>query len=310
MSETRLDNNEMLTQEKPAADGSHIKARKAMQASRIVSVKARHDMHGDTDLQVVEMGDNTMAADVLKMAKLNPPDKTQLSRTQKADAEAAEPVQVSEPQKPADHFSAHNANAIGAPAGAGGERRKLPATEDLREAYEKVSYRDRLRKSIVSTTNILIVVAAIAVLTAMLFLPVLRIYGHSMNNTLESGELVVSIKGAKFKTGEIIAFYYNNNILVKRVIANSGDWVDIDLDGNVYVNQQKIEEPYLKDKAFGEPDIDFPYQVPEDRVFVLGDNRAVSVDSRSKSMGCVSSEQIVGKVVFRVWPLDKLGKLK
>ena len=186
----------------------------------------------------------------------------------------------------------------------------LPETEEIRKAYERVSYLDRLRKSIVSTTNILIVVAALAILTAMLLLPVLRIYGHSMNNTLESGELVVTIKGAKFQTGDIIAFYYNNNILVKRVIANAGEWVDIDQDGTVYVNKQEIKEPYLKEKALGEPNIDLPYQVPEDRVFVMGDNRAVSIDSRSKSMGCVSSEQIVGKVVFRVWPFNRLGKLK
>ena len=171
----------------------------------------------------------------------------------------------------------------------------LPETEDIRTAYEKVSYRDRLRQSIISTTNILIVVAAIAILVAMLFLPVLRIYGQSMSNTLQSGELVVSVKGAKFETGDIIAFYYNNNILVKRVIANSGDWVDIDLEGNVYVNQQKIEEPYIDDKAFGEPDIDFPYQVPDERVFVLGDNRSVSIDSRHTAVGCVTSEQIVGR---------------
>ena len=130
-----------------------------------------------------------------------------------------------------------------------------------------------------------------------------------MNNTLVSGELVVSLKGASFETGDVVAFYYNNNILVKRVIANSGDWVDIDLDGNVYVNQQKIDEPYIKEKAYGEPDIDFPYQVPEDRIFVLGDNRAVSVDSRSASVGCVSSEQIVGKIVFRIWPLNRIGPI-
>ena len=185
----------------------------------------------------------------------------------------------------------------------------LPETEDIRTAYEKVSYRDRLRQSIISTTNILIVVAAIAILVAMLFLPVLRIYGQSMSNTLQSGELVVSLKGAKFETGDIIAFYYNNNILVKRVIANSGDWVDIDLEGNVYVNQQKIEEPYIEDKAFGEPDIDFPYQVPDERVFVLGDNRSVSIDSRHTAVGCVTSEQIVGRIVFRIWPLTKIGPL-
>lgn len=186
---------------------------------------------------------------------------------------------------------------------------ELPETAAIREAYEKVSYADKLKKSIISTTNILIVVAAVAILVAMLFLPVLRIYGNSMNATLNSGELVVSVKGSSFKTGDIIAFYYNNNILVKRVIANPGDWVDIDLDGNVYVNQQLIDEPYLDEKSFGEPDIDFPYQVPDDRVFVLGDNRDVSIDSRYKSVGCVSSEQIVGKIVFRVWPLTRIGPL-
>lgn len=186
---------------------------------------------------------------------------------------------------------------------------ELPTTEELQEAYDKASFRDRLRKSIVSTTNILIVVAALAILTAMLFLPVLRIYGQSMNSTLVSGELVVSVKNSSFKTGDVIAFYYNNNILVKRVIATSGDWVDIDLDGNVYVNNELIDEPYLEQKAFGEPDIDFPYQVPDERIFVLGDNRAVSVDSRNYAVGCVTSEQIVGKIVFRVWPLNRIGPI-
>ena len=187
---------------------------------------------------------------------------------------------------------------------------ELPDTTSVRAEYERLSYLARLKASIISTTNILIVVAAVAILVAMLFLPVLRIYGESMNATLHSGELVVSIKGARFETGDIIAFYYNNNVLVKRVIANSGDWVDMDLEGNVYVNNQLIDEPYLEgNKAFGEPDIDFPYQVPDDRVFVLGDNRDVSIDSRYLSVGCVSSEQIVGKIVFRVWPLTKIGPL-
>ena len=186
---------------------------------------------------------------------------------------------------------------------------ELPATKDLQEAYERASFTDRLKKNILSTTNILIVVAAMAILVAMLFLPVLRIYGQSTNSTLSSGELVVSLKNAHFKTGDIIAFYYNNNILVKRVIGNSGDWVDIDLQGNVYVNGQQIDEPYLDQKSFGEPDVDFPYQVPDERIFVLGDNRSVSVDSRHYAVGCVTSEQIVGKIVFRVWPLNKLGPI-
>ena len=188
--------------------------------------------------------------------------------------------------------------------------RILPPTDEIRAAYESVSYRDRLVRSILSTTNILIVVAAVTVLIAVLFLPILRIYGESMSSTLRSGDLVVSVKGAKFRTGDVVAFYYNNNILVKRVIASSGDWVDMDLDGNVYVNQQMIDEPYIQDKAFGEPTVDFPYQVPDERVFVLGDNRSVSIDSRHTSVGCVTSEQIVGKIVFRVWPLDRIGPVR
>ena len=156
----------------------------------------------------------------------------------------------------------------------------------------------------------MITVAAIAVLVAVLLLPVLRIYGSSMNPTLKEEDIVLSIKGSEFETGDIVAFYYNNKILVKRVIANPGDWVDIDKDGNVYVNNQAIEEPYLDVKAFGDCNIKLPYQVPESRIFVMGDNRDVSVDSRNTSVGCVAQEQVVGKIVFCIWPFSRFGKVQ
>ena len=161
-----------------------------------------------------------------------------------------------------------------------------------------------------STFLSLVVVAAVAVLVAVLLLPILRIYGKSMNGTLDSGDIVISIKSTHFETGDVIAFYYNNNILVKRVIANPGDWVDIDKDGNVYVNSVRLEEPYLEEKAFGETNIELPYQVPEGKIFVMGDNRSVSIDSRNSSIGCVADEQIVGKIVYRVWPFTTIGKVQ
>ena len=131
-----------------------------------------------------------------------------------------------------------------------------------------------------------------------------------MSPTLTEGNIVVSLKGSRFETGDVIAFYYNNKVLVKRVIANTGDWVDIDKEGNVYVNNELINEPYLTDKAFGECNIDLPYQVPESRIFVMGDNRSVSVDSRNTAVGCVAEEQIVGKIVFCVWPFSQFGKIQ
>jgi len=185
-----------------------------------------------------------------------------------------------------------------------------PTTEQIRTELERVRYRRSFANTLRSTIFILIVVSASAVLIAVLLLPVLRIYGHSMNDTLDEGDVVVSIKGSTFKTGDIIAFYYNNKLLVKRVIGQPGDWVDIDENGNVYVNQVMLEEPYLDSKAFGETNIELPYQVPESRIFVLGDNRDVSIDSRNTSVGCVAEEQIAGKIVFRVWPIDKIGFLK
>lgn len=183
-------------------------------------------------------------------------------------------------------------------------------TEEIERELNRIRYKERYGKTLLSTVYALITVAAITVLVATLLLPVLQVYGDSMAPTLENGQLIVSVKEASFETGDVIAFYYNNKILVKRVIAQAGDWVDIDKDGNVFINGTQMEEPYVEDKAMGECNIKLPYQVPEGKVFVMGDHRSVSIDSRHTSVGCVSDEQIVGKLVMRIWPLDKITILK
>ena len=186
----------------------------------------------------------------------------------------------------------------------------LPSTKELEGELKRVKDRRQFRLTLRSTIFTLITVSAIAILIAVLLLPVLRIYGSSMQPILSEGDIVISMKQTNVKTGDIIAFYYNNKILVKRVIANPGDWVDISKDGTVYVNNEKLDEPYLQEgKAFGECNIKLPYQVPESRIFVMGDNRAVSIDSRNTSVGCVAEEQIVGKIVFDLWPLTRFGSL-
>ena len=185
-----------------------------------------------------------------------------------------------------------------------------PTQEQLAAEVKRLRYRSRYHSVLRSTIYTLIVVAAVAVLVATIWMPVLQIYGSSMTPTLNEGDIVVSLKGSQFRQGELAAFYIGNKILVKRVIANPGDWVDIDQDGNVYVNHQAIEEPYLDVKSFGDCNIELPYQVPESRIFVMGDNRDVSVDSRNTSVGCVAQEQVVGKIVFCIWPFSRFGKVQ
>lgn len=178
---------------------------------------------------------------------------------------------------------------------------------ELEQELERMKYRENYFAVLRSTVFSLITVAAIAVLIAVLLLPVLQIYGSSMAPTLDEGNIVLSVKNSRFETGDMIAFYYNNKILIKRVIAQPGQWVDIDNQGTVYVDGKMLHEPYVSDKAIGECDIELPYQVPESKIFVMGDHRSVSVDSRTAAVGCVSEEQIVGKIVFRIWPLKDTG---
>ena len=183
----------------------------------------------------------------------------------------------------------------------------LPDSENLTRAVRREKYMHRFRLTVRSTFLSLVVVAAAAVLVAVLLLPILRIYGKSMSGTLNAGDIVVSVKSSRMETGDIVAFYYNNNILVKRVIGHQSDIIDMDNDGTVYVNGVEQEEPYLNERAYGETNIELPYQVPDGKIFVMGDNRATSIDSRNTSIGCVAEEQVVGKIVFRIWPLADFG---
>ena len=186
----------------------------------------------------------------------------------------------------------------------------LPTVQQLEAELKREKYRGRYWKMLRGTVAVLVVAAATAVLISNLLLPILRIYGSSMTPTLVNGNIVAAVRNGTYQRGDIIAFYYNNKILVKRVVGMPGEWVDMDESGNVTIDGEPLEEPYLTEKALGECDIELPYQVPEGRYFVMGDHRGVSSDSRSSQVGCVSEEQIVGKLLFRLWPLDEIGPIE
>lgn len=187
---------------------------------------------------------------------------------------------------------------------------EFPTVEEFRAERNRLRYNRRYKRVLRSTIYTLVVVAAVAVLVATIWMPVLQIYGASMAPTLEEGDIVVSIKGSDYEPGDLVSFYIGNKLLVKRFIAGPGQWVDIDEAGNVYVDGKLLDESYVSEKAFGDVDIELPYQVPDNRIFVLGDHRTTSVDSRNTAVGCIADEQIVGKIVFRVWPLNMAGTLE
>ena len=187
---------------------------------------------------------------------------------------------------------------------------RIPTLEQIEAELQKEQYKSRYGRVLRSTVFSLLVVAAVAVIIAVRVFPVLQISGTSMTETLQDKDIVVAMNSSDYTTGDVIAFYYNNNILVKRVIAVTGDWVDIDEDGNVFVNGEMLEEPYISEKAFGDCNITLPYQVPDEKVFVMGDHRATSIDSRNTAVGCIGSELVVGRILFRVWPLSEMGAVK
>lgn len=183
----------------------------------------------------------------------------------------------------------------------------IPTTEDLEKELTREKYKLKYKKTLKSTISALIVVIAISSLLSTLLFPVLEIYGESMNPTLIEKDIVLCIRKSNFKRGDIIAFYYNNKILIKRIIGISSDWINIDKEGNVYVNNTLLEENYVKEKKYGESDIEYPYQVADDSYFVLGDKRDSSIDSRTKMIGTISKVDIIGKVIFKLWPIKKIG---
>ena len=186
----------------------------------------------------------------------------------------------------------------------------IPTTAEVEAERERLAYRSRYARVLRSTIYALLVVAAIAVLLATLFLPVLQVSGDSMNPTLQDRDIIVLVKTDHMKTGDLCGFYWQNKLLLKRIIGLPGDIITLDEDGVATVNGEVLNEPYVDELALGECDIKFPYQVPENRYFVLGDHRATSIDSRSSVIGCVEKSQIVGKVFLRVWPLSSFSLIR
>ncbi len=179
----------------------------------------------------------------------------------------------------------------------------LPSPEQVSRAYQQDQYRKRYKRAFISTLSVLAVIAAVAVLVSTLFLPVIQVSGNSMEPTLSDGDVLVLLKSKRYERSQLCCISWQNKMLLKRIIGLPGDVVSIDTQGNVSVNGALLDEPYVSDKTLGECDVTFPCQVPEGKVFVLGDHRSTSIDSRSSEIGCVDQDQIVGFVLFQVWPI-------
>lgn len=177
----------------------------------------------------------------------------------------------------------------------------MPSVEQIETELKSINYKKKFRKTLLSTVSILIVVAAIAVLMSTLFFPVVQVVGKSMEPTLKEGDILLLVKSDKVTYGDLCCVSWQNKSLLKRVIGLSGDMIEIDGDGNVFINGTLLDEPYVEEKMLGKCEIEFPYKVPENKVFILGDQRETSVDSRSNAIGCVGTDQIVGRVLFKVW---------
>ena len=182
----------------------------------------------------------------------------------------------------------------------------LPTKSQVETERKRYRRRKAYNKALRGTIYVLTIVAAVAVLIATLVLPVLQIEGTSMEPTLSNGDIVLLMKTTRFERGDLCAFTWNNKLLVKRVVGLPGDWIEIDTDGTIYLNGDKLEEPYVEHKALGECDLEFPFKVPQEQYFVIGDMRESSIDSRNTVIGCITKDQIVGKVFFRVWPFKSI----